>query len=179
MTEPEELDEDLFADLYDADEPAASAPAQAQSIPAQEPLEATVPIPTGPPPDNVQEDANKQGSFSMAENQNDHPNGLDERDDSKWDNGGRGSRMDVAAEQDSGGIGIKEDGYNTLQQYDKGVLQVRWKSCYPDSQRRQNARGSGTLRRRLSVQQGMLDWSGPWLRFWFMLLLSAGGRVGG
>ncbi|KAL9009675.1 MAG: hypothetical protein Q9173_005321 [Seirophora scorigena] len=110
MTEPEELDEDLFADLYDADEPAASAPAQAQSIPAQEPLEATVPIPTGPPPDNAQEDANNEGSFSMAENQNDHPNGLDERDDPKWDNGGRGSRMDVAAEQDSGGIGIKEDG---------------------------------------------------------------------
>lgn len=46
----------------------------------------------------------------MAEIHNDHLNGQDEIDESKWDNGGRGSRMDVAAEQDSGGIGIKEDG---------------------------------------------------------------------
>ncbi|KAL8991002.1 MAG: hypothetical protein Q9177_000481 [Variospora cf. flavescens] len=110
MTEPEELDEDLFADLYDADEPAASAPAQAQSTSAQEPPEATVPIPTRPPPDSVQEDGGNEEIIHMAENHNDHLNGQDEMDESKWDNGGRGSRMDVAAEQDSGGIGIKEDG---------------------------------------------------------------------
>ncbi|KAL9017304.1 MAG: hypothetical protein Q9185_005361 [Variospora sp. 1 TL-2023] len=110
MTEPEELDEDLFADLYDADEPAASAPAQAQSISTQEPPEATVPIPTRPPPDSVQEDGSNEETIHMAENHNDHLNGQDEIDESKWDNGGRGSRMDVAAEQDSGGIGIKEDG---------------------------------------------------------------------
>lgn len=42
--------------------------------------------------------------------QNNHTNGQDDKDDSRLDNGGRGSRMDVAAEQDSGGIGIKEDG---------------------------------------------------------------------
>ncbi|KAL8906005.1 MAG: hypothetical protein Q9207_002290 [Kuettlingeria erythrocarpa] len=112
MTEPEELDEDLFADLYDADEPAAAAPPPAQSTPAEEPVEAPAPASTGPSPNEIDQDANNEESTNMpdASHANIYANGPEERDDSRFDNNGRGSRMDVAAEQDSGGIGIKEDG---------------------------------------------------------------------
>ncbi|KAI4122865.1 MAG: hypothetical protein LQ338_005582 [Usnochroma carphineum] len=111
MTEPEELDEDLFADLYEADEPATSAPPRAQSISAPEPVEATVPISTAPQPQEAPHNANDDTSINMGDpSQNDYMNGQDNRDDIRWDHGGRGARMDVAAEQDNGGIGIKEDG---------------------------------------------------------------------
>ncbi|KAL8930821.1 MAG: hypothetical protein Q9208_000362 [Pyrenodesmia sp. 3 TL-2023] len=114
MTEPEELDEDLFADLYDADEPAAPAPPATQPIPAPEPVEAPAPVSTGPSPNETEQHSNIDGSTIMpdANHDNNYTNGPDERDDSRerWDNNGRGSRMDVAAEQDSSGIGIKEDG---------------------------------------------------------------------
>lgn len=101
----------LLTRSYDADEPAASAPPPKQSIPAPEPVEATAPISTDHPPDTIQQDGNNNGSANMAGfTQNDHTSNHDDRDESRWDHGGRGSRMDVAAEQDSGGIGIKEDG---------------------------------------------------------------------
>lgn len=97
---------------YDADEPTAAAPPPTQSIPAAEPVETPAPVSTGPSPNETEQHSNNDGSTNMpdASHDNNYTNGPDERDDSRWDNNGRGSRMDVAVEQDSGGIGIKEDG---------------------------------------------------------------------
>ncbi|KAL8690862.1 MAG: hypothetical protein Q9218_003793 [Villophora microphyllina] len=110
MTEPEELDEDLFADLYDADEPAATTVPPAQSAPEPEP-EPSEPAPLAadaPPPNDIGQDGNYDSSAYMTDqNQNGYNNGQDDRENY---NDGRGSRMDVVAEQESGGIGIKEDG---------------------------------------------------------------------
>ncbi|KAL8657532.1 MAG: hypothetical protein Q9226_001827 [Calogaya cf. arnoldii] len=114
MTEPEELDEDLFADLYDADEPATTAAPAVQVKPDPEPVE---PAPSNfaeMPPGNVKEEDNTNNndeSMNMLDsNQHVYTNGQDDRETARWDNNGRGSRMDVAVEQDSGSIGIKEDG---------------------------------------------------------------------
>ena len=63
------------------------------------------------PPADVKEDNNEnRPGIVPDEEQNVHVNGQDDRETSRWDNDGRGSRMDVAVEQDSGSIGIKEDG---------------------------------------------------------------------
>ncbi|KAL8754628.1 MAG: hypothetical protein Q9199_004212 [Rusavskia elegans] len=112
MTEPEELDEDLFADLYDADEPTTTAAPPVQPKPEPEPVEpAPSNFPNIPPVDVKEEDNSNNDSMNMPDpNQNGYTNGQDDRETSRWDNNGRGSRMDVAVEQDSGSIGIKEDG---------------------------------------------------------------------
>ncbi|KAI4166965.1 MAG: hypothetical protein Q9188_006903 [Gyalolechia gomerana] len=112
MTEPEELDEDLFADLYEADEPAPSATPATQFKSAPEPIEtATLKDVDAPPPNDAPQGVNDGGLHNSADvNQDNFANGQDDRDNSKWDNDGRGSRMDVVAEQDSSSIGIKEDG---------------------------------------------------------------------
>ncbi|KAL8679487.1 MAG: hypothetical protein Q9224_007030 [Gallowayella concinna] len=112
MTEPEELDEDLFADLYDADEPTATAVPVTQPKPDLQPAESAPPTVADPPDIDVKDEDINDGSVNMAEqSQGAYTNGQDDRDQSRWDNNnGRGSRMDVAVEQESGAIGIKEDG---------------------------------------------------------------------
>ncbi|KAL8934862.1 MAG: hypothetical protein Q9216_005697 [Gyalolechia sp. 2 TL-2023] len=112
MTEPEELDEDLFADLYEADEPAPSATPAAQYKSAPEPAEtATLKDVDAPPPNDTPQGVNDDGLHNSADlSQDNYVNGQDDRDNSRWDSDGRGSRMDVVAEQDSSSIGIKEDG---------------------------------------------------------------------
>lgn len=112
MTEPEELDEDLFADLYEADEPAPSATPAAQPKAAPEPLEnATLKDADAPPPNDAPQGTNEDTFQDSTDfNQDAYGNGQGDRDGSRWDNDGRGSRMDVVVEQDSGSIGIKEDG---------------------------------------------------------------------
>ncbi|KAL8937032.1 MAG: hypothetical protein Q9211_003895 [Gyalolechia sp. 1 TL-2023] len=112
MTEPEELDEDLFDDLYEADEPAPLATAAAQFKPAPEPAETSaLKDVDAPPPNDAPQGVNNDGVHNPADFSHDnYANGQDDRDNSKWDNDGRGSRMDVVAEQDSSSIGIKEDG---------------------------------------------------------------------
>ncbi|KAI4269120.1 MAG: hypothetical protein LQ337_007473 [Flavoplaca oasis] len=111
MTEPEELDEDLFADLYDADEPTTTTVPPTQPKPDPEPVESTLSNLAQDPPADVKEDNNDNGPVNVPdEDQNVYINGQDDRETSRWDNDGRGSRMDVAVEQDSGSIGIKEDG---------------------------------------------------------------------
>ncbi|KAL8704008.1 MAG: hypothetical protein Q9201_002813 [Fulgogasparrea decipioides] len=111
MTEPEELDEDLFADLYDADEPSTTSVPQAQPSQVPSPVEAAPPVTPGPPPNETGQDSNNDNSITVTDhNQSTYANGQDDRENSRWDNDGRGSRMDVAVEQDSGAIGIKEDG---------------------------------------------------------------------
>ncbi|KAL8710843.1 MAG: hypothetical protein Q9220_004646 [cf. Caloplaca sp. 1 TL-2023] len=114
MTEPEELDEDLFADLYDADEPAPapSVAAPVQSNPQPEIVDpVSAPDIDIPPPSDADALGTNQDSFEPTESQyNPYTNGQDDHENSRWDNDGRGSRMDVAAEQDTGGVGIKEDG---------------------------------------------------------------------
>lgn len=103
---------DTVTHSYDADEPAAAAPPPAQPIAAEEPVEEPAPVSTGPSPNEIDQDGNNEESTNMPDvsHGNNYANGPDERDDSRFDNNGRGSRMDVAAEQDSSGIGIKEDG---------------------------------------------------------------------
>ncbi|KAI4195187.1 MAG: hypothetical protein LQ350_007361 [Teloschistes chrysophthalmus] len=111
MTEPEELDEDLFADLYDADEPTPAAAPPAQPAPESELAEPTSLATDAPPLYENGQDGNPDSSTYMTDqNQNAFTDGQEDKDNSKWDNDGRGSRMDVVVEQDSGGIGIKEDG---------------------------------------------------------------------
>lgn len=112
MTEPEELDEDLFADLYDADEPTAAAAPPTQSVPDLESAESATLAADAPPPAENGQDGNLDSStFVTDQIQVPLANGQQEdKDNSRWDNDGRGSRMDVVLEQDSGGIGIKEDG---------------------------------------------------------------------
>ncbi|KAL8839951.1 MAG: hypothetical protein Q9176_004178 [Flavoplaca citrina] len=129
MTEPEELDEDLFADLdgaglgfhshdslsrlpsYDADEPTTTTIPPTQPKPDPEPVQSTPSNLAQDPPADVKEDNNENGPGHVPdEEQNVYVNGQDDRETSRWDNDGRGSRMDVAVEQDSGSIGIKEDG---------------------------------------------------------------------
>ncbi|KAL8868907.1 MAG: hypothetical protein Q9174_004674 [Haloplaca sp. 1 TL-2023] len=110
MTEPEELDEDLFADLYDADEPASTAASAAQPAVASEPVESATPIKTEPPVTDFGDEGNNNAVQPVDHDQAAFANGQDDREESGWENGGRGSRMDVAVEQDNGGVGIKEDG---------------------------------------------------------------------
>ncbi|KAL8964944.1 MAG: hypothetical protein Q9183_004124 [Haloplaca sp. 2 TL-2023] len=110
MTEPEELDEDLFADLYDADEPASTAAPPAQPVVAPEPVESATPVTTVPPVNDFGDESNNNAVQPVDHDQAALANGQDEREEPGWENGGRGSRMDVAVEQDNGGVGIKEDG---------------------------------------------------------------------
>ncbi|KAL8827194.1 MAG: hypothetical protein Q9170_007108 [Blastenia crenularia] len=112
MTEPEELDEDLFADLYEADEPAPSTAPAVPPSSAPEPVEIAPSTDTAAPPHyDAPQESNEDESYNITDfNQNNYTNGQDEKDTSRWDHDGRGSRMDVVAEQDSGSIGIKEDG---------------------------------------------------------------------
>ncbi|KAL8947767.1 MAG: hypothetical protein Q9222_005988 [Ikaeria aurantiellina] len=114
MTEPEELDEDLFADLYDADEPAptSSVAAPVQPTTQSKPVEPVPPPEVDvPPPSDADALNDNQDSFEPADSQyNPYTNGQDDHENIRWDNDGRGSRMDVAVEQDTGGVGIKEDG---------------------------------------------------------------------
>ncbi|KAL8669156.1 MAG: hypothetical protein Q9168_006244 [Polycauliona sp. 1 TL-2023] len=119
MTEPEELDEDLFADLYDADEPTTTATPTTQLKPDPQPVEPVPSTLAEPPPVDVKEEDNSNNNDNNNINgsrdtqdpgESAYINGQDDRESSRWDNNGRGSRMDVAIEQDSGSIGIKEDG---------------------------------------------------------------------
>lgn len=97
---------------YDADEPTTTAAPPAQPKPEPEPVEsAPSNLSIIPPVDVKEEDNSNNESMNMPDpNQNGYTNGQDDREVSRWDNNGRGSRMDVAVEQDSGSIGIKEDG---------------------------------------------------------------------
>lgn len=101
----------LLFGRYDADEPATTAvpPAQLQSAP--ELVESATPNVSAPLPNDIGQDGNNDNPIDpIDQSQNEYTNGQDDRENSRWDNDGRGSRMDVAVEQDSGAIGIKEDG---------------------------------------------------------------------
>ncbi|KAI4104437.1 MAG: hypothetical protein L6R37_003256 [Teloschistes peruensis] len=99
MTEPEELDEDLFADLYDADEPTAAAAPPAQPAPEPEAAEPTSLATDAPPLYENGQDGNPDASTYMTDQtQNAFTDGQEDKDNSRWDNDGRGSRMDVVAQ---------------------------------------------------------------------------------
>ncbi|KAL9614813.1 MAG: hypothetical protein Q9167_000723 [Letrouitia subvulpina] len=114
MTEPEDHDEDLFADLYDADEPASKPVLSAQPESIPEPMESPTPLQNDVGLDDTKQDMGNEVQTEMtdfnskiiADGLNGNYNGLvnGQMADS------RGTRMDVAVEQDPGGIGIKEDG---------------------------------------------------------------------
>lgn len=105
------IDLHCLSSSYDADEPATAAVPTTQPNSDPEPVEPVPPEPIDPPPVEVKAEDNNDGSLTVAdESQSTYANGQDDREHSRWDNNGRGSRMDVAVEQDSGAIGIKEDG---------------------------------------------------------------------
>ncbi|KAI4151010.1 MAG: hypothetical protein LQ340_003745 [Diploschistes diacapsis] len=111
MTEPEEIDEDLFADLYEGDEPTKTtesinplpekyaepaAPPIADPEPFNESVMPDAPPDTGPPPD--EEVIRSQ----LPENDGYTGHG--------WNDNASPSRRDSIADNDTHGIGIKEDG---------------------------------------------------------------------
>ncbi|KAL9582393.1 MAG: hypothetical protein Q9203_005512 [Teloschistes exilis] len=90
MTEPEELDEDLFADLYDADEPTAAAARPAQPAPEPDAAEPTSLATDAPPLYENGQDGNPDASTYMTDqNQNAFTDGQEDKDNSRWDNDGQ------------------------------------------------------------------------------------------
>ncbi|KAI9812604.1 MAG: hypothetical protein M1827_004593 [Pycnora praestabilis] len=114
MTEPEDLDEDLFADLYDGDDngppPAAHAPEAVQADPG--PSDTTTTNITDPlyevKPAISQEE--QYGAGAEEQQQQMFDSGTTGGDSAGWDNGhsnGYGNEID---EHEAHGTGIKEDG---------------------------------------------------------------------
>ncbi|MCJ1386816.1 hypothetical protein MMC17_009944 [Xylographa soralifera] len=116
MTEPEELDEDLFADLYDQDE-VATKPASTFKVEA--------PIETADPPDRgdigttadqaMQDPKEEPGSEVFTSLQNEQKNGAGGENGPRWQDehtmSGNGQDYDDAVgEPEQHGTGIKEDG---------------------------------------------------------------------
>ncbi|MCJ1439102.1 hypothetical protein MMC27_008493 [Xylographa pallens] len=116
MTEPEELDEDLFADLYDQDE-VATEPASMVKVEA--------PLDTADPPDRgdistaadqaMQDIKEEPGSEVFSSHQHDQKNGAGGDNGPRWQDehtmSGNGQDYDDAVgEPEQHGTGIKEDG---------------------------------------------------------------------
>ncbi|KAL8857134.1 MAG: hypothetical protein Q9178_006310 [Gyalolechia marmorata] len=164
MTEPEELDEDLFADLYDADEPTSIAVPPAQPKPDPVSVEPGPSDVAEPPALDVKEEDHHDGSMNMTDpNQNGYTNGQDDRENSRWDNNGRGSRMDVAVEQDSGSLGIKEDGITvvgipTPALLARHIILVACQPLHPDAYRIDNVEN---VMRGIMVSLGSLSVKEP------------------
>ncbi|EFE36132.1 uncharacterized protein ARB_05070 [Trichophyton benhamiae CBS 112371] len=109
MTEPEDLEEDLFADLYDADE----TPATSSAPPA-----ATAQTPSQPPPTTKTEIAETPSSTQPAPTQQQQPAQEQKPEPPSAQNGAQGtptaadtsSGGQASNEPESQGTGIKEDG---------------------------------------------------------------------
>jgi len=113
MTEPEDLEEDLFADLYDGDETTAPAPVAAPS---------SAPVPTQPRPTSTDQNATEASAFtdepdtpykplpfeSDGGNQTHGANGQHGNQMSSYDHTHNGD--DVNMDNEPFGSGIKEDG---------------------------------------------------------------------
>ena len=103
-------------DSYDVAEPTSkpTPPVKREPTPP-EPIKTEVKIENGFASSDSQKDGGSDGPMDIpTHEQNSYTNGQNGIIDSGWNNGlgndSRGTRLDVAAEQDSGGIGIKEDG---------------------------------------------------------------------
>ncbi|KAI9724933.1 MAG: hypothetical protein M1812_000209 [Candelaria pacifica] len=112
MTEPEDLDEDLFADLYDGDEDPSKLPQQAPEPIAAEfaPVSADLnALPTEP--EGLKQEA-QQDQHDIS-GDGDHQNfgiGDNEMGGNGWDQRHGDTYGNMGAEHDSHGTGIKEDG---------------------------------------------------------------------
>ncbi|MDI1489952.1 MAG: hypothetical protein OHK93_001151 [Ramalina farinacea] len=112
MTEPEELEDDLFADLYDGDDAAPKVePISDQGFdpePAQAPSPDTsaAPIPTAQPPE-IKEEAPRDEDMGGNGVNGDVGGGWDGNRDH---NGGPNHSIVPPVEEESRPIGIKEDG---------------------------------------------------------------------
>ncbi|KAK2762806.1 hypothetical protein FQN54_000981 [Arachnomyces sp. PD_36] len=112
MTEPEDLEEDLFADLYDADDsanhapPAAAAPAPANPAPAApEPTDQpSAPVIT-PSVENIQTE-----QFDPSTIHQSLENGNNQAMTDVWDNGQGNDGGAMGMKPEAQGTGIKEDG---------------------------------------------------------------------
>ncbi|KAF6228410.1 hypothetical protein HO133_008140 [Letharia lupina] len=115
MTEPEELDEDLFADLYDADDAAAKPEALVQDI-QREPIQASAPSDTGAfTSDANPEPKDEESGSAPIKDEPMYGNGHNGDTGPSWNagqaNGGNAHQYnDAAMEQEPAPIGIKEDG---------------------------------------------------------------------
>ncbi|KAF6238917.1 hypothetical protein HO173_002789 [Letharia columbiana] len=115
MTEPEELDEDLFADLYDADDAAAKPEALVQDI-QPEPIQASAPSDTGAfTSDANPEPKDEESGSAPIKDEPMYGNGHNGDTGPSWNagqaNGGNAHQYnDAAMEQEPAPIGIKEDG---------------------------------------------------------------------
>ncbi|KAI9739033.1 MAG: hypothetical protein M1834_007245 [Cirrosporium novae-zelandiae] len=110
MTEPEDLDEDLFADLYEADENAehvASKPAPAALEPISPAIDTTSP-PTGHEELNHQEMQIEDSSTHDLQNSHDQSNmdGIKHENEQQHDSYGNSHE-----DHESHGPGIREDGF--------------------------------------------------------------------
>ncbi|KAI9883306.1 MAG: hypothetical protein M1823_004928 [Watsoniomyces obsoletus] len=120
MTEPEDLEEDLFADLYEGDEEAADPAPSAAPNTEQLPTDASNVAPISSTPGNpTQEEFNTTdyGDTTMQEeprngDMNDPvgANGQQDGSADDWGNGQATSHETNAVEQEPQAIGIKEDG---------------------------------------------------------------------
>lgn len=115
MTEPEELEEDLFADLYDADETVAKPEPSIQDF-QPEPIQAPAPNDNGAfTSDAKQELKDEESGSAPVRDEPMYGNGRNGDDGPSWNagqaNGGNTHQYnDAAMEQEPAPIGIKEDG---------------------------------------------------------------------
>ncbi|KAF2011929.1 hypothetical protein BU24DRAFT_412477 [Aaosphaeria arxii CBS 175.79] len=119
MTEPEELDEDLFADLYEGDDTPAKPAQPAQPAPAAKPQE---PEPVQPEPVNAPTQQPVAQEVNVADSRGwEQPNAAGNHGDANMGNGawngngaGNGNQSfdQAAGDQDDnyGPINVKEDG---------------------------------------------------------------------
>ncbi|MCJ1355633.1 MAG: hypothetical protein MMC33_005625 [Icmadophila ericetorum] len=115
MTEPEELDEDLFADLYDGDEAAPNATSHVETHQTIETPEVSVAITNGTNGDGVHQDTKYDTQHDTPDQRMQSSSGNAEESGVGWQNGqngvDNGNDFDnMAVEQESHGTGIKEDG---------------------------------------------------------------------
>ncbi|CAF9936789.1 hypothetical protein IMSHALPRED_010895 [Imshaugia aleurites] len=115
MTEPEELEEDLFADLYDADETAAKPEPSVQDL-QPEPIQAPAPTDNGTTTSTArQEPKDEEPGTLTVKDEPVYGNGYNGDNGPSWNvgqaNGGNAHQYnDAAMEQEPAPIGIKEDG---------------------------------------------------------------------
>ncbi|KAK4693506.1 hypothetical protein P7C71_g3903, partial [Lecanoromycetidae sp. Uapishka_2] len=113
MTEPEELEEDLFADLYDGDDAPAKPDPPAQQEAAPEPTQIPAPIEYAPFPENDTQQPKTESSSDTVKHEAMYGNGQSGDTGLAW-NGGQGGPSnqynDGAMNHEPPPIGIKEDG---------------------------------------------------------------------
>jgi len=113
MTEPEDLEEDLFADLYDGDENNAGVGAGASHA-----TDITIPGADEPAADEEDEhtfDINQSDSFNNAapishDNNFHAQNGYSGKEGERFDTERAQQSRDMSVDQEHHGSGIKEDG---------------------------------------------------------------------